>query len=296
MEEDPQSFDQAIDQITKILNGSNVHFGHGAPEAPSEALWLIAYCAGISPVQALDHLDESYDTASYAQALKIVEERINTRTPLAYLLKEAWLMGHCFECDERSIIPRSFIAELITQGDLDDFLPPDGKALDLCTGNGSLAILLSLNYPDIQVCASDIDLNALALAQKNILNYELSEVIEIIHSDLWHDLPEPNEENRFDLIVCNPPYVNQTTMQKLPAEYLKEPWLALDGGEDGMSLIRKIIQDAKSFLNERGAIVIEIGNEYDNFINAFPELEVQWLEVSSSNRQVLLILEENLPQ
>jgi ribosomal protein L3 glutamine methyltransferase len=114
LEEDPQSFDQAIDQITEILNGSNVYFGHGAPEAPSEALWLIAHCVGISPVQALDHLDEPYDAVAFAKALKIVEERIKTRTPLAYLLKEAWLMGHCFECDERSIIPRSFIAELIS--------------------------------------------------------------------------------------------------------------------------------------------------------------------------------------
>ena len=201
MEEDPQSFDQAIDQITEILNGADIYFGHGAPEAPSEALWIIAYCAGLSPVQTLEHLEEPYDPESFQQALKIVEQRIQTRSPLAYILKEAWLMGHCFECDERSIIPRSFIAELITQGELDDFLPPNGKALDLCTGNGSLAILLSLNYPDIEVCASDIDLNALALAQKNILNYDLSEVIEIIHSDLWKDLPEPNEENRFDLII-----------------------------------------------------------------------------------------------
>ena len=296
MEEDPQSFDQAIDQITEILNGAEIYFGHGAPEAPSEALWIIAYCAGLSPIQTLEHLEEPYDPESFQQALKIVEQRIQTRTPLAYILKEAWLMGHCFECDERSIIPRSFIAELITQGDLDDFLPPNGKALDLCTGNGSLAILLSLHYPDIEVCASDIDLNALALAQKNILNYDLSEVIEIIHSDLWKDLPEPNEDNRFDLIICNPPYVNQTSMQQLPAEYLKEPSLALDGGVDGMQIIRKIIQDAKNYLNERGALVLEIGNEYENFLKAFPELEVEWLEVSSSNQQVLLILEENLPE
>lgn len=295
MEEDPQTFDQAIDHITKILSSANIYFGHGAPEAPSEALWIIAYCAGLSPIQTLDHLDESYDVGSFQEALKIVDQRIQSRTPLAYILKEAWLMGHCFECDERSIIPRSFIAELITQDELGAFLPPNGKALDLCTGNGSLAILLSLNYPDIEVCASDIDLNALALAQKNILNYDLSEVIEIIHSDLWKDLPEPNEENRFDLIVCNPPYVNQASMQQLPPEYLKEPTLALDGGVDGMHIIRKIIQDAKSYLNERGALVLEIGNEYENFIKAFPELEVQWLEVSSSNQQVLLILEENLP-
>lgn len=296
MEEDPQSFDQAIDQITEILNGADIYFGHGAPEASSEALWIIAYCAGLSPVQTLEHLEEPYDPESFQQALKIVEQRIQTRSPLAYILKEAWLMGHCFECDERSIIPRSFIAELITQGDLDDFLPPNGKALDLCTGNGSLAIILSLNYPDIEVCASDIDLNALALAQKNILNYDLSEVIEIIHSDLWKDLPEPNEENRFDLIICNPPYVNQASMVQLPPEYLKEPSLALDGGVDGMQVVRKIIQDAKNYLNERGALVLEIGNEYENFLKAFPELEVQWLEVSSSNQQVLLILEENLPQ
>lgn len=289
------TFDQAIDQITNLLEPADLFFGHGAIEAHSEALWIIAHCAGLPPVEALEHLEESYLAAHFQTALSIAQERILTRVPLAYILKEAWLMGYAFECDERSIVPRSFIAELITQGDLDDYLPPNGRALDLCTGNGSLAILLSLQYPDIDICASDVDQQALELAQKNIQNYELAAVIEILQSDLWQDFAQPNDDNRFDLIICNPPYVNQSSMQKLPEEYLKEPKLALDGGIDGMYLIRKILEDARNYLNERGALVLEIGNEYENFIQAFPSLVVQWLEISSGHRQVLLIQATDLP-
>ena len=179
-------------------------------------------------------------------------------------------------------------------GDLEPWLPADGKALDLCTGNGSLAILLALACPDIQVSACDISLPALALASRNLDRHGLSEQIDLLNGDLWEALSEPNEESRFDLIICNPPYVNAESMSKLPAEYLAEPSLALAGGEDGMDLIRKIIRGAPDYLSERGALLLEIGNEYENFKKAFPQIPVIWMEVSAGDQQVLLIQAEDL--
>ena len=203
-------------------------------------------------------------------------------------------MGVPFYSNEQSIVPRSWIAELIVNGDLEPWLPADGRALDLCTGNGSLAILLALACPDIQVSACDISLPALALASRNLDRHGLSEQIDLLNGDLWEALPEPNEEDRFDLIICNPPYVNADSMSKLPAECLAEPHLALAGGEDGMDLIRKIIAGAADYLTDRGALLLEIGNEYEHFKNAFPQIPVIWMEVSAGDQQVLLIQAEDL--
>jgi ribosomal protein L3 glutamine methyltransferase len=199
-----------------------------------------------------------------------------------------------FFSSEQSIVPRSWIAELIVGGSLDSWLPADGKALDLCTGNGSLAILLAMACPDIHVSACDISLPALAVASRNLDRHGLTSQIELFEGDLWDALPEAHDDNRFDLIICNPPYVNIHSMNTLPAEYLAEPALALAGGNDGMDLIRKIIAGAPDYLSERGAILIEIGNEYENFKKAFPQIPVIWMEVSAGDQQVLLIQAEDL--
>jgi len=209
-------------------------------------------------------------------------------------LGEAWLMGVPFFCSEQSIVPRSWIAELIVDGSLEPWLPADGKALDLCTGNGSLAILLALSCPDIHVSACDISMPALSVAARNLDRHGLNSQVELLDGDLWDALPEPNEDNLFDLIICNPPYVNSTSMNALPAEYHAEPTLALAGGDDGMDLIRRIIAQAPDYLSERGAILIEIGNEYGNFKKAFPQIPVIWMEVSAGEEQVLLIQAEDL--
>ena len=203
-------------------------------------------------------------------------------------------MGVPFYCNEQSIVPRSWIAELITEGALEPWLPADGRALDLCTGNGSLAVLLALSCPDIHVSACDISAPALAVAARNLDRHGLSSHIELFHGDLWSPLPDPHDENRFDLIICNPPYVNAASMRKLPAEYHAEPALALAGGEDGMDLIRKIIANAPDYLSERGALVLEIGNEVEHFHKAFPQIPVIWMDVSAGNEQVLLIQAEDL--
>jgi ribosomal protein L3 glutamine methyltransferase len=301
MDPEPQSqsntiatVEQAIDRLTQHLDQAKLSYGHGAIDAQSEALWIISKQLQISPSDALEQLQAPLDHRLYDAALEIANERIQTRKPLAYILEEAWLMGVPFYCSEQSIVPRSWIAELITEGVLEPWLPADGRALDLCTGNGSLAVLLALSCPDIHVSACDISAPALAVAARNLDRHGLSSHIELFHGDLWSPLPDPIDENRFDLIICNPPYVNAASMRKLPTEYHAEPALALAGGEDGMDLIRKIIANAPDYLSERGALVLEIGNEVEHFHKAFPQIPVIWMDVSAGNEQVLLIQAEDL--
>jgi ribosomal protein L3 glutamine methyltransferase len=297
MDPGPQTsltLDQCIDQIAKQLEAADLHYGHGAIDAQSEALWIVSKQLDLSPSKALDHLDQVISSESISKAVAVAKTRIQTRKPLAYILGEAWLMGMPFFSTEQSIVPRSWIAELIKDGSLESWLPADGKALDLCTGNGSLAILLAMACPDIRVSACDISLPALAVASRNLDRHGLTSHIELFEGDLWDALPEPHEDNLFDLIICNPPYVNANSMNTLPAEYQAEPALALAGGEDGMDLIRKIIASAPDYLSERGAIVIEIGNEYEHFKKAFPQIPAIWMEVSAGDQQVLLIQAEDL--
>ena len=288
------SLDQCINQIAERLEAADLHYGHGAIDAQSEALWITSKQLSLSPTDALDHLEQVMSAMQVSKALEIADTRINTRKPLAYILGEAWLMGVPFFSSEQSIVPRSWIAELIVDGSLESWLPADGKALDLCTGNGSLAILLAMACPDIHVSACDISLPALAVASRNLDRHGLTSQIELFEGDLWDALPEAHDDNRFDLIICNPPYVNAHSMNTLPAEYHAEPALALAGGHDGMDLIRKIIAGAPDYLSERGAILIEIGNEYENFKKAFPQIPVIWMEVSAGDEQVLLIQAEDL--
>lgn len=297
MDPSPQqslTLDQCIDQITAQLEAADLHYGHGAIDAQSEALWIASKQLDLSPADALNHLEQIMTAEQIAKAFEVTESRISSRKPLAYILGEAWLMGVPFFASEQSIVPRSWIAELIVDGSLEPWLPADGKALDLCTGNGSLAILLALTCPDIHVSACDISLPALAVASRNIDRHSLNSQIELFEGDLWNALPEPHEDNRFDLIICNPPYVNANSMNALPAEYHAEPAIALAGGDDGMDLIRKIIAGAPDYLSERGAILIEIGNEYEHFKNAFPQIPVIWMEVSAGEEQVLLVQAEDL--
>jgi ribosomal protein L3 glutamine methyltransferase len=279
------TLDQCINQIAERLEAADLHYGHGAIDAQSEALWITSKQL---------HLEQAMSALQVSKAFEIAFTRISTRKPLAYILGEAWLMGVPFFSSEQSIVPRSWIAELIVDGSLESWLPADGKALDLCTGNGSLAILLAMACPDIHVSACDISLPALAVASRNLDRHGLTSQIELFEGDLWDALPEAHDDNRFDLIICNPPYVNAHSMNTLPAEYHAEPALALAGGHDGMDLIRKIIAGAPDYLSERGAILIEIGNEYENFKKAFPQVPVIWMEVSAGDEQVLLIQAEDL--
>lgn len=281
-------------QLTEKLDNAGLSYGHGAINAESEALWIIATALGYPPEDTLDALDTPITEDLQKKIHAWTDERIATRKPLAYILGEAWLMGVPFYCDERSIVPRSFIAELIVDGHLEPWLPPNGRVLDLCTGNGSLAILMALSCPDVQVSATDLSLPALALAAKNLDRHNLTEQVEVFQGDLFEGITALSEDQKFDLIICNPPYVNAETMANLPKEYHAEPEISLAGGGDGMDIIRRIIANAKEYLSEHGALVIEIGNEVGNFTRAFPGIPITWLEVSAGDDQVLLIQSEDL--
>jgi ribosomal protein L3 glutamine methyltransferase len=291
----PLTFDQACNALAELLTNAQLAFGHGAPDADSEAWWILAYCVDLSPTEALEYLDETYPEDAYVHAEQIAQQRITSRQPLAYILGQAWLMGYDFICDARSIVPRSFIAEIIFDEDFENYFPPNASALDLCTGNGSLAILLALRYPDIAVTATDISSDALALASLNIEKYDLKQNIELFCGSMFTPLDSLSPTPKFDVIVCNPPYVNATSMRSLPQEFLHEPSIALAGGEDGMSIIEQLIFSAKKYLQNQGVFILEIGNERTNFLQRFPNIAVQWLQVFSGKEQVLLIKAQDLP-
>ena len=265
-------------------------FGHGTQTAFDEAAWLVMWRLGL-PLDDLDGVAERVVSAEEAsQVSALVEERIRTRQPAAYLTREAWLQGVPFYVDERVIIPRSFIAELLADGSIDPWLSEDTRrVLDLCTGNGSLAVLTAMTYPDVQVDAADISRDALAVARINVDRHALADRITLIESDGLAACPGP-----YDLIVCNPPYVNAASMAALPAEFRAEPALALAGGEDGMDFIRALFHDAVQHMSENAVLVLEIGNERENFERAFPALTPLWFETSAGSDQVLLLTRQEL--
>jgi ribosomal protein L3 glutamine methyltransferase len=265
-------------------------FGQGTLTAFDEAAWLVLWRLGL-PLDELDEVENQLVTpADAAQVATLLEARISTRQPAAYLTKEAWLQGVPFYVDERVIIPRSLIAELLADGNIDPWLSVDTqRVLDLCTGNGSLAVLAAMCYPDVQVDAADISPDALAVARINVDRHRLQDRITLIESDGLAACPGP-----YDLILCNPPYVNALTMAALPAEFRAEPALALAGGEDGMDFIRSLFLNAAGHMSENGVLVLEIGNERENFERAFPHLEPLWFETSAGPDQVLLLTRQQL--
>jgi ribosomal protein L3 glutamine methyltransferase len=285
---------ELIEAGAQQLSDAGVAFGHGTSNAFDEAAWLVLWQLGLS----LDELDavanRPVSGEEQAAIAALFAQRIETRQPAAYLTREAWLQGVPFYVDERAIVPRSFIAELLAEGSIDPWLDADPeRVLDLCTGNGSLAVLAAMVWPQASVDGADISDDALAVARINVEKHELQERITLLHSDGLSAVHGP-----YDLILCNPPYVNAQSMAALPAEYRAEPELALsgnmEGGSDGMDFIRRLLQDAPDHMNEHAVLVLEIGNEREHFEAAFPMLEVVWLETSAGEDQVLLITRENL--
>jgi ribosomal protein L3 glutamine methyltransferase len=279
-----------IDTQAARLAQAGLFFGHGTTNAFDEALWLALWRLGL-PLDELDANEaRELSDAEVASITALIDERITTRKPTAYLTGEAWLQGVPFTVDERAIVPRSFIAELIADASIDPWLNPSSRrVLDLCTGNGSLAVLAAMAWPDVEVDALDIDTDALAVARLNVERHNLALRIRLLQGDGL-----AGAEGKYDLILCNPPYVNSASMAALPAEYLAEPELALAGGPDGMDFIRELLRAAPVALNDDGVLVLEIGNEREHFEAAFPQLEVVWMETSSGADQVLLVTKENL--
>ena len=262
-------------------------FGHGTTNAQDEAAWLVLWQLGL-PLDT-DFTEDTHDIvvqdADISQVNQLIAKRIATRKPAAYLTQEAWLEGVSFFVDERAIVPRSLIAEVLAAGSIDPWLSTNTKhVLDMCTGNGSLAILAALAYPEIQVLGSDISAQALEVAAINMDRHGLQDRLTWVQSDGFKNIPQ-----KFDLILCNPPYVNSQSMAALPKEYVNEPALALDGGPDGMRFITRLLHEAPDHMQEDAVLVLEIGNERDFFEAAFPQLDVVWLTTSASDDQVLLL-------
>ena len=283
-----------IDRMAARLEAAGLTFsdgfGHGTTNAFDEAAWLVLWRLGL-PIDALDSVQNQPVTpVDQARVAMLLEARVTSRKPAAYLTNEAWLMGVPFYVDERVIVPRSFIAELIVDESIDPWLGEDThRVLDLCTGNGSLAVLAAMAWPDVVVDAADISADALAVARINIDKHQLTGRISLIESDGLAACT-----GIYDLILCNPPYVNAASMAALPAEFRAEPLLALAGGDDGMDFIRILFQTAAARMNENAVLVLEIGNERANFETAFPSLEPLWLETSAGADQVLLLTREQL--
>ena len=280
-----------VQAAAERLEGAGVAFGQGTLNAFDEAAWLVLWKLGL-PLDALD--DEAARELS-AEELELVNtliaQRIETRLPAAYLTGEAWLQGVPFFIDRRSIVPRSFIAELIAEATIDPWLGPDTRrVLDLCTGNGSLAILAAMAWPDVQVVASDLSADALSVARRNVQRHEMQSRIDVRQGDGLQALGG----ERFDLVLCNPPYVNAASMAALPPEFQAEPALALAGGRDGMDFIRPLLRQLPRHLTEEGVLVLEIGHERAHFEAAFPQLDPVWLPTSAGDDLVLLLTREQL--
>ena len=277
---------QLIKQAAQTLEQAGVSFGHGTSNAFDEAAWLVLWQLGLPLDTELNSAKglaaEPVSTEQAALVAQLLQRRIETRQPAAYLTGEAWLQGVPFVADPRAIVPRSLIAELLVAGELDHWLAPGStRVLDLCTGSASLAVLAAQTWPTMQIDAADISHDALAVAQLNVQRHALDGRIRLLQGDGL-----AAASGRYGLILCNPPYVTSASMRQLPPEYRAEPALALDGGTDGMNFVRGLLRDAAAFLQNDAALVLEIGNERDHFEAAFPRQEAVWLEASSGADQV----------
>lgn len=266
------------------FSAADISFGHGTETALDEAAFLILATLRL-PIDKLDpFLDARLLEAERRALARCIEERIATRKPAAYLVGEAWIGPYRFRSDERAIVPRSLIGELLC-GDLADLIPEPaaiGRVLDLCTGSGCLAILAALAFPSARVDAVDLSPEALALARQNVDDYGLEDRIELLEGDLL----APVRGRRYDLILSNPPYVGREAMAALPPEYRHEPAMALAGGEDGLDIVRRILDKAGRHLTETGGLMVEIGTGQDLLVTARPDLPFLWLDTEASRGEV----------
>ncbi len=267
---------------------ADLSYGHGTTNALDEAAWLLLHALGL-PLTGLNaHLDDALDAAQWKQARALVDKRIRTRKPTAYLTNEAWLGPHRFYVDERVIVPRSFIAELMIRcaAPFDALVQRSpARVLDLCTGSGCLAIVAALTLPRAKVDAVDLSGDALAVAKINVANYKLSRRVRLVKSDLFAAL----HGRTYDLIISNPPYVKAASMRALPEEYRQEPGMALASGADGLDHTRSILAQARAHLDPGGLLVVEIGHNRKALEHAFPGMPFQWPRASAGTGYVFSI-------
>lgn len=275
------------------LNASGVHFGHGSDNAWDEAIYLVLHALHLPPDQLDPFLDARVLPDERSSALKLIDRRCDERLPAPYLTHEAWLQGFHFYVDQRVIVPRSPIAELLVRHVEPWIRQPEevNSVLDLCTGSGCLAIIAAHAFPQALVDATDISQDALDVAARNVAEHGLRERVGLYHGSLFEPLPA---DSRYDLILSNPPYVNSESMATLPEEYRREPELALAGGVDGMDVVTAILGRAAEFLTDEGLLLIEIGHERNHFEAAFPHLDPVWLDTAGASDQILLLTREQL--
>lgn len=275
------------------LEQSGVFFGHGTDNAYDESVWLVMSALHL-PLDTLDNFLDARITRDEAKHLAhLIERRVTERVPTAYLLREAWLKGFKFYVDERVIVPRSFIAELLEDGLAPWIEYPEmvESAADICTGSGCLGVLLAHAFPNATVDVVDISPDAIAVANINIKNYGLEDQITAVQSDMFSGL----KGKKYDLIISNPPYVDAPAMSALPQEYRNEPQIALGSGYAGLDHTHILLNEAKKYLNDDGILVVEIGHNRDALLDAYPELPFTWLDVESGNEFVFLLTKEQLP-
>jgi ribosomal protein L3 glutamine methyltransferase len=270
-----------------------LHFGHGTHDAGDEAAWLVTHVLRIPHDRLGESLDRPLTSPQRAKVDRLVSERVRRRVPLAYLLREAWLGEHRFYVDERVIVPRSYIAELLRERLSPWVSAPSrvARALDMCTGSGCLAVLLALAFPRARVDALDVSPGALAVARRNLAAYRLKSRVRLVRSDLFEDL----SARGYDVIVANPPYVDARAMRTIAAEYRREPRIALAGGEDGLLFVRRILAGAGRFLRPGGLLIVEIGRHRRELERAYPRTPFTWLETSAGDGLVFLLRREELP-
>lgn len=277
---------EVIHQGQQVLEDAGVYFGHGTDNALDEAAWLVSHAAGLPPDFPESALEQVLTEAQYQAAMTLLEKRVTTRLPAAYLLQEAWFAGHRFHVDQRVLVPRSPIAELI-RDQFRPWLSPDriGSVLDLCTGSGCIAIATALALPGARVDATDLSPDALDVARINVEAHGLASRVALIESDLFDALPG----RHYDLIVSNPPYVDARDMAGLPEEYRHEPAPGLAAGDDGLALVIPILQQAAAFLNPGGALIVEVGNSAAALQARLPRVPFTWLEFSQGGEGVFLL-------
>jgi ribosomal protein L3 glutamine methyltransferase len=275
------------------FTAADLSFGHGSSNAFDEAAYLVLHTLHL-PLDTLDpFLDARLLDTEIDAIMKVIERRATDRVPAAYITNEAWMHGHRFYVDERVIVPRSFIGELLQDGLQPYVQDPDevSRVLELCTGSGCLAILAAQAFVNADIDAVDISAPALEVAHKNVDDYDLDSRIALYEGDLFAPLPV----GRYEVIITNPPYVNALAMQTLPAEYRHEPELALAGGADGMDIVKRIVGEARKWLTEDGVLVVEIGNERANVEATLGGLDIVWLSTSAGDDNVFLIQASDLP-
>ena len=298
MSTDPKSSLVTIRDLLRFavsrFNKSRLFFGHGSASAYDEAAYLILHTLHL-PLDRLEpFLDARLTAPELEQVLGVIDRRVAERIPAAYLTREAWLGDFSFYVDERVLIPRSFIAELLQERLAPWIDEPEDidSALDLCTGSGCLAILLACSFPNARVDAADISPEALEVAARNVADYHFEQRIDLIQADLFTGLAN----RRYDLIVSNPPYVNAGSMATLPDEYRHEPRTALASGEDGLDATRAILKNAADHLTEQGVLVVEIGHNRHTLEEAFPHMPFTWLETGAGDGFVFLLKRDELLQ